>query len=58
MCIRVRFNAKETTELLSSTSYETEFMREAVQNFEIEGFEPDEKLKEIKFDGISIIPMA
>ncbi|AZU37854.1 DUF4815 domain-containing protein [Wolbachia endosymbiont of Bemisia tabaci] len=52
------FNVKETTELLSSNSYEAEFMREAVQDFEIEGFEPDEKLKEIKFDGISIIPMA
>ncbi|OAM01648.1 DUF4815 domain-containing protein [Wolbachia endosymbiont of Dactylopius coccus] len=52
------FNVKETTELLSSTSYETEFMREAVQNFEIEGFEPNEKLKEVKFDGISITPMA
>ncbi|RDD34318.1 DUF4815 domain-containing protein [Wolbachia endosymbiont of Cylisticus convexus] len=33
-------------------------MREAVQNFEIEGFEPDEKLKEVKFDGISIQPIA
>lgn len=52
------FNVKETTELLSSTSYETEFMREAVQNFEIEGFEPNEKLKEIKFDGIVIQPVA
>jgi hypothetical protein len=33
-------------------------MREAIQDFEIEGFEPNEKLKEVKFDGISIIPMA
>ncbi len=52
------FNVKETTELLSSTSYEAEFMREAVQNFEIEGFEPSEKLKEIKFDGINIQPIT
>ncbi|WP_341819755.1 DUF4815 domain-containing protein [Wolbachia endosymbiont (group A) of Brachyopa scutellaris] len=52
------FNVKETTELLSSTSYEAEFMREAIQDFEIEGFEPNEKLKEVKFDGISITPMA
>ncbi|MFP3029624.1 MAG: DUF4815 domain-containing protein, partial [Wolbachia sp.] len=52
------FNVKETTELLSSTSYEAEFMREAVQNFEIEGFSPNEKLKEVKFDGIVIQPMA
>ncbi len=52
------FNVKETTELLSSTSYEAEFMREAVQDFEIEGFELGEKLKEIKFDGISIQPIA
>ncbi|WP_265042211.1 DUF4815 domain-containing protein [Wolbachia endosymbiont (group B) of Melanostoma mellinum] len=52
------FNAKETTELLSSNSYEAEFMREAVQNFEIEGFSPNEKLKEVKFDGVFIHPTA
>ncbi|WP_425386661.1 DUF4815 domain-containing protein [Wolbachia endosymbiont (group A) of Barypeithes pellucidus] len=52
------FNTRETTELLSSNSYEAEFMREAVQSFEIEGFEPSEKLKEIKFDGIIIQPTA
>ncbi|BET30048.1 hypothetical protein wCauBTS_06550 [Wolbachia pipientis] len=52
------FNITETTELLSSTSYEAEFMREAVQNFEIEGFEPGEKLKEVKFDDIFIQPTA
>lgn len=52
------FNTRETTELLSSNSYEAEFMREAVQDFEIEGFEPGERLKEVKFDGISITPMA
>lgn len=52
------FNTRETTELLSSSTYEAEFMREAVQDFEIEGFEPGERLKEVKFDGISIIPMA
>ncbi|WP_265038507.1 MULTISPECIES: DUF4815 domain-containing protein [unclassified Wolbachia] len=51
------FNVKETTELLSSTSYEAEFMREAVQDFEIEGFELGERLKEVKFDGIIIQPM-
>lgn len=47
------FNTRETTELLSSTSYEAEFMREAVQSFE-----PSEKLKEIKFDGINIQPIT
>ncbi|WP_353273367.1 DUF4815 domain-containing protein [Wolbachia endosymbiont (group A) of Agelastica alni] len=52
------FNVTETTELLSSRTYEAEFMREAVQNFEIEGFEPSEKLKEVKFDGVVIQPMA
>ncbi|WP_374699540.1 DUF4815 domain-containing protein [Wolbachia endosymbiont (group A) of Limnophora tigrina] len=52
------FNITETTEVLSSRTYEAEFMREAVQNFEIEGFEPDEKLKEVKFDGLSIQPIA
>ncbi|RDD33862.1 IS4/IS5 family transposase [Wolbachia endosymbiont of Cylisticus convexus] len=31
---------------------------EAIQDFEIEGFEPSEKLKEIKFDGMSIQSMA
>ncbi len=51
------FNTRETTELLSSNSYEAEFMREAVQDFEIEGFSVGEKLKEIKFDGISIQPL-
>ncbi|WP_353283905.1 DUF4815 domain-containing protein [Wolbachia endosymbiont (group A) of Lypha dubia] len=52
------FNTRETTELLSSNSYEAEFMREAVQDFEIEGFSVGEKLKEIKFDGIVIQPVA
>ncbi|WP_419247467.1 DUF4815 domain-containing protein [Wolbachia endosymbiont of Rhagoletis indifferens] len=52
------FNTRETTELLSSSTYEAEFMREAVQDFEIEGFSVGEKLKEIKFDGISIQPTA
>ncbi|UJQ21485.1 MULTISPECIES: DUF4815 domain-containing protein [unclassified Wolbachia] len=53
-----QFNTRETTELLSSNSYEAEFMREAVQNFEIEGFAAHEKLKGIKFDGITIQPVA
>ncbi len=48
----------QTTELLSSTIKETEFMREATQEFEIEGFSPNEKLKELKFDGINIQPQA
>lgn len=48
------FYVTETIELLSSISYEAEFMREAVQNFVIEGFEPNEKLKEVKFDAIAI----
>ncbi len=52
------FNTRETTELLSSSTHEAEFMREAVQDFEIEGFEPGERLKEVKFDGISITPIA
>ncbi len=33
-------------------------MREATQNFEIEGFATGEKLKELKFDGIFIQPQA
>lgn len=52
------FNTRETTELLSSSTHEAEFMREAVQDFEIEGFERGERLKEVKFDGISITPIA
>jgi hypothetical protein len=48
----------ETSELLSTTSKDAEFMREATQNFEIEGFVAGEKLKELKFDGISIQPTA
>ncbi|WMT84119.1 hypothetical protein NMD99_05685 [Wolbachia endosymbiont of Listronotus oregonensis] len=42
---------------MSSNSYEAEFMREAVQNFEIEGFEPNEKLRS-EVDGIFIQPTA
>ncbi|WP_264688189.1 DUF4815 domain-containing protein [Wolbachia endosymbiont (group A) of Sympetrum striolatum] len=52
------FTTSEVSELLSSSTKEEEFMREAVQDFEIEGFEPNEKLKEIKFDGIVIQPVA
>ncbi len=48
----------ETTELLSTTSKDAEFMREVTQNFEIEGFAVGEKLKELKFDGIVIQPQA
>ncbi|RDD34335.1 DUF4815 domain-containing protein [Wolbachia endosymbiont of Cylisticus convexus] len=52
------FTTSEVSELLSSSTKEEEFMREAIQDFEIEGFEPSEKLKEIKFDGMSIQSMA
>ncbi len=52
------FTTSEVSELLSSSTKEEEFMREAIQDFEIEGFEPNEKLKEIKFDGIVIQPVA
>ncbi|WP_265016586.1 DUF4815 domain-containing protein [Wolbachia endosymbiont (group A) of Andrena dorsata] len=52
------FTTSEVSELLSSSTKEEEFMREAVQDFEIEGFSPNEKLKEVKFDGISITPVA
>lgn len=53
-----QFNIRETTELISSNTKEGEFMREATQEFEIEGFAANEKLKELKFDGITIIPSA
>ncbi|APR98690.1 DUF4815 domain-containing protein [Wolbachia endosymbiont of Folsomia candida] len=46
----------QTSELLSTTSKDAAFMREATQNFEIEGFAANEKLKELKFDGIVIQP--
>lgn len=52
------FTTSEVSELLSSNTKEEEFMREAVQDFEIEGFSVGEKLKEIKFDGIVIQPVA
>lgn len=52
------FSTTETSELLSSSTKEEEFMREATQNFEIEGFVTGEKLKELKFDGINIQPIA
>ncbi|MDE5062653.1 DUF4815 domain-containing protein [Wolbachia endosymbiont of Drosophila tsacasi] len=48
----------ETMELLNSRSNEIAFMREITQNFEIEGFSPGEELKELKFDGIPITPIA
>jgi len=48
----------ETMELLNSRSNEIAFMREATQNFEIEGFAPGEELKELKFDGIPITAIA
>ncbi|WP_374699105.1 DUF4815 domain-containing protein [Wolbachia endosymbiont (group B) of Limnophora tigrina] len=48
----------DTMELLNSRSNEIAFMRETTQNFEIEGFSPGEELKELKFDGIPITPIA
>lgn len=52
------FSTSEAIELLSTTFKESSFMREATQNFEIEGFAPNEKLKELRFDGLSITPVA
>lgn len=52
------FSTVGMTELISRTTKEGEFMREVTQEFEIEGFAANEKLKELKFDGITIIPAA
>ncbi|MFP3032643.1 MAG: DUF4815 domain-containing protein [Wolbachia sp.] len=52
------FTTSEVSELLSSSTKEEEFLREAIQDFEIEGFSPNEKLKQVKFDGIVIQPTA
>lgn len=47
----------QSTELLSSTSEASAFMREVTQEFTVEGFQPGEELT-MMFDGIEIEPIA
>ncbi len=44
---------RQSTELLSSANREATFMRQATQNFELEGFKSGEQLR-LVFDGINI----
>lgn len=46
-----------TSELLSSTSREAAFMRQATQTFELDGFAPGEQLR-LVFDGINVEPVS
>ena len=43
--VTVGTTINETVELLSSSNREVEFMREVTQEFEVEGFAADEKLR-------------
>lgn len=45
-------------ELLSSQKKDAEFMRQATQNFKVDGFKPGEKIKSLVFDGIEIEPQS
>ncbi len=47
----------QTSELLSSSTREATFMRQATQNFDLEGFMPNEQLRMV-FDGITIEPIS
>lgn len=47
----------ESSELLSSSTRNLEFMREVPQQFEIDGFEPGEELETMLFDGVEITPI-
>jgi hypothetical protein len=47
----------QTSELLSSSTREATFMRQATQNFDLEGFMPNEQLRMV-FDGITIEPVS
>jgi hypothetical protein len=47
----------QTNELLSSTSREAAFMRQATQTFELDGFAPGEQLR-LVFDGINVEPVS
>ncbi len=47
----------ESSEVLSSSTRNLEFMREVPQQFEIEGFEPGEELQTMLFDGVEVTPI-
>jgi hypothetical protein len=55
--VLLRVQRSESSELLSSTSVNAEFMRQITQRFEIEGFDPGEELETLLFDGIEIEPL-
>jgi len=55
--VLVSTQVSQTTELLSSQTREASFMRQATQNFELEGFTPNEQLR-LVFDGINVEPVS
>ena len=55
--VSVGTKISQTTELLSSTSREAAFMRQATQTFELDGFAPGEQLR-LVFDGINVEPVS
>lgn len=55
--VLLRVQRSESSELLSSTSVNAEFMRQITQRFDIEGFDPGEELETLLFDGIEIEPL-
>ncbi len=55
--VLLRVQRPESNELLSSTLVDAEFMWQITQSFEMEGFDPGEKLETLVFDGIEIEPL-
>lgn len=55
--VSVGTQMSQTNELLSSTSREAAFMRQATQTFELDGFTPGEQLR-LVFDGINVEPVS
>lgn len=55
--VLISTQVSQTTELLSSQTREASFMRQATQNFELEGFTPNEQLR-LVFDGINVEPVS
>ncbi|MBQ4814028.1 DUF4815 domain-containing protein [Pseudoalteromonas luteoviolacea] len=54
--IRVRTQTVSTTQVVSSSTRQAEFLRRRWINFSISGFDKDEALEQLTFDGITVIP--
>jgi len=55
--VLVDTQTREISELLSSSTRESSFMRQATQRFDLEGFTPGEQLR-LVFDGIEVEPVT